>query len=374
MLHVRGRVLADAPDAAAGHVEVRDELWVVDGRVTWTRPARLRADAVEVSGWVLPGLVDAHCHVGLGPDGAVDRDTARAQAQADRDAGALLLRDAGSPVDTRWVDAEEDLPRVVRAGRHVARTRRYLRGVAHEVEPDQLPDAVRAQARAGDGWVKLVGDWIDRERGDLAPCWPLAQLRAAVAAAHEEGARVAVHTFSEEALPDLLAAGVDCLEHGTGLDEATVATAAARGTAVTPTLVNVETFPAIAAQGEAKFPRYAAHMRALHARRRATAAMAAEAGVRLLVGTDAGTRLPHGMVAAEVAALAGAGVGPLRALDAAAWGARRYLGHPVLEEGAPADLVVLDADPREDVAALAHPRAVVLRGRVVGGRVAGPVR
>ena len=35
-----------------------------------------------------------------------------------------------------------------------------------------LPDAVREQARAGDGWVKLVGDWIHREVGDLAPVWP----------------------------------------------------------------------------------------------------------------------------------------------------------------------------------------------------------
>ena len=54
---------------------------------------------------------------------------------------------------------------------------------------------------------------------------------------------------------------------------------------------------------------------------------------------------------------------PGRALDAATWGARRYLGHPVLEEGAPADLVVLAEDPRRDVRALAGPRAVVLRGR-----------
>ena len=37
---------------------------------------------------------------------------------------------------------------------------------------DQLADAVVEQAVAGDGWVKLVGDWIDRSIGDLAPCWP----------------------------------------------------------------------------------------------------------------------------------------------------------------------------------------------------------
>ena len=362
VLHVRGQVLAGL---VGDEVDVRGDLWVLGGRVTWTRPSGPGLDVTTLEGWALPGLVDAHCHVGLGPEGPVDRATARAQAERDRDAGALLLRDAGSPADTAWMAGEEDLPRVVRAGRHVARTRRYLRGVADEVEPDQLVDAVRAQARAGDGWVKVVGDWIDRERGDLAPCWPDDALAAAVAAAHAEGARVAVHTFSEEALPGLLAAGVDCLEHATGLTPDLLPALVAAGVAVAPTLVNIATFPGIAARGEARFPRYAAHMRALHARRRETVAAAAEAGVRLLVGTDAGTVLPHGLVAAEVAELVAAGVPPVQALDAATWGARAYLGAPVLEEGAPADLVVLAADPRTDVGALAGPRAVLLRGRRV---------
>ncbi len=362
-LHLRAGVLT-AYDRASGEVATAPEAWVVGGRITYERPAAA-ADAT-IDGWVLPGLVDAHCHVGLGPDGPVDAQTSRAQAETDRDAGALLLRDAGSPADTRWVDDEPDLPRIIRAGQHIARTRRYLRGVADEVEPDQLAEAARLQARAGDGWVKIVGDWIDRDTGDLAPCWPLEALRAAVAAAHEEGARVAVHTFSEAALPDLLAAGVDCLEHATGLTPETLAVVVEQGTAITPTLVNIATFPEIAASGERKFPGYAAHMRALHASRRAVVADAADAGVRLLVGTDAGTALPHGLVGQEVAELVACGLSTLDALDAATWGARAYLGRPALAEGDPADLVVYGADPRADVGVLAHPVAVVLRGRVVG--------
>ena len=59
------------------------------------------------------------------------------------------------------------------------------------------------QARRGDGWVKLVGDWIDRGEGDLAPEWPADVLAAAIAAAHEEGARVTAHTFGTDALPGL---------------------------------------------------------------------------------------------------------------------------------------------------------------------------
>ena len=357
VLHLTGPVLL-------GREEVRGEAWVAGGRVTYGRPP---GDATRVDGWVLPGLVDAHCHVGLVSTGAADRGTTERQALAERDAGALLLRDAGSAADTRWVDARDDLPRVVRAGRHIARPRRYLRGYGEEVEPAGLVAEVRRQAARGDGWVKLVGDWIDRDVGDLAPCWPADALRDAVAAAHEAGARVTAHCFAASSLPDLVAAGVDCVEHGTGLDEQTLPLVAEAGIPVVPTLVNIATFPGIADAAEARFPTYAAHMRALHERRYATVAAAYDAGVPLLVGTDAGGSLEHGLVAAEVAELVTAGVSRADALDAAVWRARAYLGHPGLEEGAPADLVVYDADPREDVGVLAHPRLVVLRGAAVAG-------
>ena len=121
----------------------------------------------------MPGLVDAHCHVGLERQGAVTDAEAEQHALADRAAGALLLRDAGSPADTRWMDQRADLPRIIRAGRHIARPMRYLRNYGAEVEPETLVAEVERQAARGDGWVKLVGDWIDREVGDLAPLWPV---------------------------------------------------------------------------------------------------------------------------------------------------------------------------------------------------------
>lgn len=162
-LHFRGTVLPDG--------EVRD-LWVRDGVIS-DEPIR-DADTVHDGGWILPGLVDAHCHVGI-KHGGGHEDTAGAvaQAEAERDAGALLLRDAGSPIDARFIDDRDDLPRIIRAGRHIARPRRYIRELGIEVDDERdLPDIVADQARRGDGWVKIVGDWIDRSLGDLAPCGP----------------------------------------------------------------------------------------------------------------------------------------------------------------------------------------------------------
>jgi len=349
-LHLTGVLLPDGEPV---------DLWIVDG-VIRTEPV---ADAVTVrrGAWILPGLVDAHCHIGLGPEGAVPADVAEAQALTDRDAGTLLIRDAGSPVDTHWIDERPDLPRIVRAGRHIARPKRYLRNYAEEVDPQALVAEVARQAVRGDGWVKLVGDWIDRDAGDLSPLWPADVAAAAIAKAHGLGARVTAHCFGEESVRQLVAAGIDGIEHGTGLDAETLALMAERGVALVPTMVNLENFPAFAEAGEAKFPAYAAHMRALHARRFETIGAAVEAGVPVFAGTDAGGQVAHGLIATEAGLLARVG-GAHFALGAASWRAREWLGQPGPVEGAPADLVVYAADPRTDIGVLRHPSLVLLRG------------
>ncbi|MFK5583657.1 amidohydrolase family protein [Serinicoccus sp. LYQ131] len=352
-LHITGRIIT-GPD------EELEDVWVVDGRVCLSPPTT--GDVETVHGYALPGLVDAHCHVGLEAHGAVDDARAEEHALAERDAGALLLRDAGSPADTRWVQERDDLPRLIRAGRHIARTRRYIRDFAWEIEPEDLVAYVRQEARNGDGWVKLVGDWIDRETGDLGTCWPVDVLTEAIAAAHEEGARVTAHCFAEQSLVDFAAAGTDCIEHATGLVDETIDTFAAQGIAIVPTLVNIDNFPMFADAGRGKFPTYADHMMDLYSRRYETVAKAHEAGVAVYVGTDAGGQLPHGLVAQEVHALTKVGMSPVQAIGAATWGARAWLGRPGIAEGESADLVVYRDDPREDVRTLADPYRVVLRG------------
>lgn len=352
-MHIHGTFLP--------YEEPRD-FWVVDGRLTAEPIAGARTLARDA--YVIPGLVDAHCHIGLGVEGTVSVEETRRQAQADLAAGTMLIRDAGSPSDTRWVQHDEALPKLIRAGRHVARTRRYIRHLAVEVEPEALVEQIRHEARDGDGWVKIVGDWIDRSTGDLEPSFPAALAAEAIAVAHEEGARVTAHCFGEQSVAELVAAGIDCIEHGTGMSDEVIQQMVDGGVALVPTMINLNRFPQYAEPGRDKYPVFANHMMALYSRRRETIGKAIEAGIDVYSGTDAGTVVPHGEILSEVAELVSLGGGEF-AIKASSWGARSWLGVDALVEGASADLIVTTADPRADTGALRDPLARLLRGRLI---------
>ncbi|HKS43953.1 MAG TPA: amidohydrolase family protein [Amycolatopsis sp.] len=351
---LRGVVLPDG--------ESRD-VWIDGGRITFS-PVE-GAETLVTEGFLVPGLVDAHCHPGIGAHGPTTVDEAVTQALTDRDAGTLLIRDCGLPIDARPLQARTDLPKIIRSGRHLALPKRYIPGLGIDLgHPDELPAAVAEQAADGDGWVKLVGDWIDRSVGDLAPLWPGDVLAEAIKVAHEAGVRVTAHVFGEDALPDLIDAGIDCLEHGTGLSRDLLGEMARREIALVPTLINIENFPGIADKA-GKYPRYAAHMRALHAGVAEMIGTALDAGVAVYAGSDAGGMIEHGRIVDEIEALNRCGMSREEALAAASWSSRAWLGHPGIAEDAPADLLVFDSDPREDLAVLRAPRHIVLRGAVI---------
>jgi imidazolonepropionase-like amidohydrolase len=144
-----------------------------------------------------------------------------------------------------------------------------------------------------------------------------------------------------------------------GLDPALLPQMARQGTALTPTLaVITEPLAEVRQRPDGPRKRWYLAGATVHGQ---LAAAAAEAGVTLLAGTDS---RPCGRVIGEIRALADAGVPAQLAIGAGSWAARSYLGIAGLGEGAPADAVVYDADPRRDLAQLAAPRAVVLRGSI----------
>jgi imidazolonepropionase-like amidohydrolase len=307
-------------------------------------------------GWLVPGLVDAHTHPGAEAPGApLDHDLLRAHLHQHVDAGVTAIRSPGLADDPpAWFGTDPDVPRAWHAGPWLAQAGQFFDGWGRRPDHADLPAVAAAQARRT-GWAKIIGDW---SVGD--DVMPLDVLTAVVTAVHDVGGRVAVHSQQAEGGAVAVAAGVDTLEHGMCLDPALLNDMAAHGTVLTPTLWTLRTsLSEVRTRADSPRKRWYVDGASAHP---ALVAAAAEAGVRVLAGTDS---LPHGRISDEVRALAAAGVRPHDALAAASWSAREYLGLPGLEPGAPADAVVYDQDPRTDLDLLATPAAVVLRGRRV---------
>jgi imidazolonepropionase-like amidohydrolase len=338
------------------------DLFVADGRFR-TAPTE---DAVTIhsGGYAVPGLVEAHAHLALAsPAGstASEHDRIHASARAQIEAGVLLVREPGSPSRAaRDLDPEQGLPRVHTAGRFVAGVGRYFPGLAREVTPDELPDAVAEEYAWSGRWAKVIGDFFD-SNGELTPVFPLEALEEAAARVHAAGGRITMHAMIAASVEQAIEAGFDGVEHGTAITaELVKAMADARMTWV-PTL----SIAPVVRQMLSDDPHLAAEPVLsgldLHPD---MVRLAAELGVRVLAGTDAGM-VPHGVIASEIRLLAAAGLSPRDALAAGSWEARRYLGLPLIEEGAPADLVVFPDDPTEDLSVLAHPSLIMIGGTVI---------
>ena len=344
VLRVRGRALPDGEPV---------DLYADGDR--WTTEPVAGAELVA-EGWLIPGLVDAHTHPGAEKPGKpLDEALLRDDLHEHVAAGVTMIRSPGLAADPpAWFGRDSDVPRAVHAGPWIAQVGQFFDGWGRRASHAELPALAAAQAQRA-GWAKLIGDW---SVGD-EPI-PADVLAAVVAAVHAVGGRVAVHAQHPGGSAAAVAAGVDSLEHGMWLDPSLLPQMAAQGTALTPTLFTiVDDLPKAASAPEGPRKDWYVGGASVHAE---LTAAAAEAGVTILAGTDS---RPHGRVASEIRALAAAGVPAHDALAAGSWAARAYLGLPGLAEGAPADAVVYDSDPRADLGQLGHPRAVILRGQLV---------
>jgi imidazolonepropionase-like amidohydrolase len=346
------------------HGDGPTDLWVRDGRFTFV-PAQGVEELYDRPAFALPGLVDAHAHLAMAMGARDGRpppaNVVEANLEANLAAGVTAVRDPGSPAgETIAYQGREGFPRVQAAGRFLAPEGRG-QPVSQWTPPEELAMAVAAQARSGAKWVKIMGDWArwDKALGRrVVPAnYGEKELRAAVEAAHAAGARVVVHCQGDSA-PACVAAGVDSLEHGDGLTEELLARMAQRGIAWTPTLAMTETLAAIVGRDDEQRRQFANERYDTY---RALLPVAARLGVTILAGTD---MMPHGTVALEIEALIRHGLDPRVALGAGSTGARSFLGLPNMIEGAPADVVLYDADPRDDPEVLRAPALVMLNGVV----------
>jgi imidazolonepropionase-like amidohydrolase len=160
---------------------------------------------------------------------------------------------------------------------------------------------------------------------------------------------------------DAIEAGFDSFEHGSLLAPERLDALARAGAAWVPTLVIYDDI-AHMVEGTTSMREIKRGLERIpDALQRA-----AESGVTLLAGTDAGLS-DHGEIVREIEMMASLGVPREIALGAGSWRAREWLGLPGITEGAPADLLAFRDDPRDDLGRLRQPALAMFRGRVLGG-------
>ncbi|MEU4605319.1 amidohydrolase family protein [Kribbella sp. NPDC023972] len=338
--------------------------WVFEGTVVPAGDiARLEFGAGEADvlpgRFGVPGLVDSHCHLTMGPGENGPRmfgaDYANERLGELAAAGVSAVRDVGGnrAVTLKLATTEDDgRPLVLAAGRFLAPAGRYFPGMYEPVAPEELLAAVETEIADGATWLKLVGDFPEVGpdgpiRGSaMAQTYETDLIQAVVELAHTRGARVAAHV-NTPIVSELIRVGVDSIEHGTSITEQDLEALGARGGAWTPTLC------ASVGSHKSDTPEQEQRRRARSEYLASMLSLAVRYGVRLLTGSDV-----VGSVAGEVALLVRHGLTVDQALAAASTSAQEYLG--LTGDG---NLVTYDADPREHPAVLARPAAVVLNHR-----------
>jgi imidazolonepropionase-like amidohydrolase len=197
------------------------------------------------------------------------------------------------------------------------------------------------------------------------------ELQAGIDEAHKAGRKVAAHAHGSEGIKAAVLAGVDSIEHGSFMTDEIISLMKERGTFYSATLCSAQGFLdappnsvadwAMAKAGHVRAALDASFRRAYHA------------GVRLVLGTDAGTPFNrHGDNARELALMVKLGVDPLDALRAGTRNSAELLGKldlvGSLEAGKAADLVLVEGDVVADISRLCNPtsiRLVVQAGRIV---------
>jgi imidazolonepropionase-like amidohydrolase len=359
-----------------------------DGRVKIPKGSRV----IEGKGHtLLPGLIDCHVHYCLdaGPDSirSLERDDptvttvkAVAHARATLEAGITTVRDVGSRDHisisvTRAIQAGiVPGPRTLNAGLVVCMTGGHAWFIGRQADgPEEVVKAVREQIRAGADVIKFIatGGVLTPGVSPGAAQLTFEELRAGVEEAARAGRRVAAHAHGAEGMKNAIRAGVHSIEHGTLMDEEALELFLVHKTFLVPTLSAIQSGMEQGKKGG--LPDYALEKCAMLVDSlRANFRKAAKAGVRIAMGTDAGTPFnPHGRNAQELRRMAHLGLTPMQAIEAATRSAASLLGldHEIgtVEAGKQADLLLVSGNPLDDIALLEDPARIA--GVIQGGKI-----
>jgi imidazolonepropionase-like amidohydrolase len=344
---------------------------------------------------LLPGLIDMHTHltfdlISLGYEGlkfSTAREALHGARNARRtlEAGFTTVRNLGAKdyADIALRDAINDGdvigPRIVASGPALGITGGHcdenLLPPAFHLQGDGVADGVEAVQHKVREVIKYGADVIKicatggvLSKGDdpNSSQYTLEEMKAIVADAHRLGRRVAAHAHGAEGVRWASEAGVDSIEHGHLMDDASIATLKKNGTYLVPTLFLGEYM--LANMEHSNIPDYSKQkMQDVAAAMQKNVKKAFDAGVKVAFGTDAAV-YPHGLNAGEFHVYVKLGMTPLAAIQTATINAADLLGWKgrvgSLEPGNWADIIAVDGDPTKDVTILEHVK-FVMKGGVV---------
>lgn len=352
---------------------------------------------------VLPGLIDMHVHLETETrrGGLIDRFTlnvpdvafqAAKNAKTTLLAGFTTVRDlGGSGVNVSLRNAVNrglvDGPRILTVGKSIATTgghadptngyRKDLMGDPGPEEgvingPDDARKAVRQRYKDGADLIKITatGGVLSNAKDGSGPQFTEEEAKAVVDAANDYGFAVAAHAHGAEGMKRAIRAGVQTIEHGTYMDDETIALFKKHGTYYVPTIIAGKTV----ADSAKMFGYYTALVTpkalAVGPKIQATFSKAYKAGVNIAFGTDAGVFI-HGYNAKEFEYMVEAGMPPVEALKAALLNNARLLKMDTqigsIETGKFADIIAVDENPIKNIKTLQTVKFVMKDGKVYKG-------
>ena len=387
-------------------------IFIENGKVTEVRdgfaepPAGARVVDLK-NQFVLPGLIDMHVHLYSEGDPLKQRLEgqrrdyedgvliAARHARITLEAGFTTVRDLGG--EPRGIVTLRDFinagelpgPTIVPAGRMISvasghgdvngLNRRNTKSGREEADNvcngvDACREAVRNQILQGADVIKFAatGGVGSDVAGGLARQMFEDEMRAVIDTARSFGRRTAAHAHGKDGIDTALRAGVDSIDHGSFIDDQTIALFKERGAYLVPTMMAPIAALDQARRGDrppaslAKAEEAAAAMLESHKR-------AIKAGVKIAFGTDSGVS-KHGINAQEFKLMVDAGMAPAAAIQAATVNAADLLGRSAnvgtLEKGKDADIIAVSGSPLDDVTRLENVGFVMRRGVVhkLGGQ------
>ena len=342
------------------------------------------AEIIDCAGkTILPGLINSHAHLAwdgvhdLARQSLDDSPAISAWKSAGNmlkclRAGITLVRDLG--MNKSNIAAKQAIeqgifpgPRLLITGEAIIQTGGHTYWCCREASgADEMRRAVRDQVKAGADLIKIMGCHDRLEFTD-------AELQAVIDEAHRNGLPITAHATFDACIRRMAEFGVDVIEHGGSMSDETIQLLLDKRIPIITTFAPLlmQSQPELARQYHIPEWKIAERQKAVASRERFAGLLrAAQAGVRIAFGTDAGSPVvPHDVVVPELTFMVELGIkrnnyAALRSATSLPAQISRLddtLGS--LQAGKAADVIVVAGDPLADLAALQAIERVFVGGR-----------